>query len=251
MKLTILGSGGVKGAPVYGCNCKACYRAKINSSHRRNPTCAFIEADGFRLLIDAGLPNLCERFSAGQITHVLLTHFHMDHVQGLFQIRWGEGLTIHVIGPDDPSGCDDLLKHPGILDFSRKTRAFDSFDLGPLRITPLPMNHSKLTHGYFIENGSKRLAYLTDTCGIDDNVKDFLCNRQADLLVVDCNFPPQQVPPRNHNDLSMALDIHHGILAKKTLLTHLGHQMDSWLSDHASELPQNVDTAADNMVIRI
>ena len=251
MKLTIIGSGSVKGAPVYGCNCKVCCRARSFKGYSRAASSALIEVGGFRLLLDAGLSNLCERFPAGQIAHVLLTHYHMDHVQGLFNLRWGEGLSIHVLGPDDPGGCYDLFKHPGILDFSRKTFPFEAFDLGPLRITPLPMNHSKLTHGYFIEHGSKRMAYLTDTCGLQEKVTTFLRKRHSDLAIIDCSMPPQEIPPSNHNDLTQALEIHNSIKPKRTLLTHIGHTMDTWLDDHTTELPKKVIVAEDGMSLTL
>ncbi len=47
----------------------------------------------------------------------------MDHVQGLFPLRWGVGDKIPVYGPPDEQGCDDLFKHPGLLDFQSHRRA--------------------------------------------------------------------------------------------------------------------------------
>jgi phosphoribosyl 1,2-cyclic phosphate phosphodiesterase len=35
----------------------------------------------------------------------LLTHYHLDHVQGLFPLRWGVGAPIPVYGPPDDAGC--------------------------------------------------------------------------------------------------------------------------------------------------
>jgi len=251
MRVTTLGSGSVKGAPVYGCNCKVCNRARHYKEFNRAPSSALIEAGDFRLLLDAGLTDLCERFPAGEISHILLTHYHMDHVQGLFNLRWGEGISIHVLGPDDPVGCDDLHKHTGVLDFSRKTYPFETFELGPLRITPLPMNHSRLTLGYFIEHGNKRIAYLTDTCGLKEEVSTFIRKRRSDLAIIDCSMPPQQVPPNNHNDLTQALEIHHSINPKRTWLTHIGHTMDAWLDDHATELPKKVIASKDGMSLTL
>lgn len=173
----------------------------------------------------------------------------MDHVQGLFSLRWGENVSIQVIGPDDPNGCDDLFKHPGILNFKQKSRSFDYFDLGPLRVTPLPMNHSKLTHGYLIEHNMTKIAYLTDTCGLDKVVTDFLYSRSLDLVVLDCTSPPQPVKPNSHNDVNLCLEIHDTIRPQKMLLTHLSHSMDMWLDENVGKLPHNVDIAKDGMVI--
>ena len=44
MKLTLLGTGGVTGAPVFGCDCGACLRARQFARYRRAPTSALIEA---------------------------------------------------------------------------------------------------------------------------------------------------------------------------------------------------------------
>ena len=89
----------------------------------------------------------------------------MDHVQGLFPLRWGCGNSIPVYGPPDEQGCDDLFKHPGILAFQPPLAPFATVELGGMCITPLPLQHSKLTHGYLIQAAGAALAYLTDTVG--------------------------------------------------------------------------------------
>lgn len=50
-------------------------------------------------LLDAGLPELMTQWPAGSFQQFLLTHYHMDHVQGLFPLRWGVGEPIAVYGP--------------------------------------------------------------------------------------------------------------------------------------------------------
>jgi phosphoribosyl 1,2-cyclic phosphate phosphodiesterase len=44
-------------------------------------------SDGGITLVDAALPELGEAFRFEQVQRILLTHFHMDHVQGLFPLR--------------------------------------------------------------------------------------------------------------------------------------------------------------------
>ncbi len=248
MRLTILGSGSVYGAPVLGCECAACYRARNHKEYARAETSALLEEDGFRIVIDAGLPNLQDYFSKFSLDNILLTHYHMDHVMGLFKLRWGCNRTISVIGPDDTEGCGDLFKHPGILDFKQKAVAFKRVELGPFRITPLPLEHSKLTYGYFIESiydESKSLAYLTDTVGLSDEVTTFLQKQQIGLAIIDASEPPRDEPPRNHNDLTMALNIHNQIQPVDSVLTHIGHELDVWLEENPSSLPNNVSVARD------
>lgn len=251
MKLTILGSGSVKAPPVYGCDCRACARARDDGAYRRRPSSALLETEGFSVLIDAGLPDLDQRFPPGTLSHILLTHYHMDHVQGLFHLRWGENASIQAIGPDDTLGCGDLFKHPGIFDFSTKARPFQPLRLGPLFITPLPLVHSKPTLGYLFERNGKRLAYLTDTVGIQCDALDYLRASGVDLLVLDCTSPPGECEPDNHNDIPMALEIHQATGAARTLLTHISHDLDVWLDSHTCELPAGVTAARDGMVVSL
>lgn len=119
-----------------------------------------------RILIDGGLTDLHRRFAPSELDAILLTHFHADHVQGLFHLRWGKGPSIPVFIPPDPDGCADLFRHTGLLEFRPKS-AFTAFEIGPLRITPLPLIHSKPTFGYVFElAGEASFAYLTDTRGL-------------------------------------------------------------------------------------
>jgi len=249
MQLTILGSGGAQQVPVFGCDCIACQRARDNSAWRRQSCSAQLVYQGETTLLDAGLPMLEQRYQAGQIQRFLLTHYHMDHVQGLFPLRWGCGNAIPVFAPDDKQGCDDLFKHPGILAFQPPLQPFEPIMLGGLHITPVPLIHSKLTLGYLIQSPQRSLAYLTDTVGLPEETLNFLQSQTLDLLVLDCSLPPQDKPPRNHNDLTMAIDIHQQLLPRRTLLTHIGHELDAWVMSHP--LPPGIELARDNQCIQL
>ncbi len=251
MKLTFLGTGNAGGLPAYGCRCPACQRARQHPELRRGPCSALLETDGESTLIDAGLPDLANRFPPGSFDRILLTHYHMDHVQGLFHIRWGADLSIPVLGPEDPEGCGDLFEHPGILDFSKRMAPLTAQQLGAVRVTPVPLNHSKPTLGYCFEQGSERLAYLTDTLGLPSLTEDFLRQWKPQQLILDCSFPPREYPTGNHNDLSTALAIHEALQPEQTWLTHLDHSLDAWLHSHGATLPEQVAPAQDGLTLEL
>ncbi|MGI1668699.1 MAG: phosphonate metabolism protein PhnP [Neptuniibacter sp.] len=251
MKLTFLGTGNAANVPAYGCSCTVCSKANIDLSYQRHSACALIETEQVTLLIDAGLPELGKRFPPGSIKTILLTHYHMDHVQGLFPMRWGTGLSIDVIGPDDPKGCDDLYKHSGIFNFSTKAQPFQEMFFGQLKITPVPLQHSRPTLGYVVEDGQKCLAYLTDTVGLPEATEAYLKNKNVDLLIVDCSYPPQQGVPKGHNDLNTALKSIESVRPERAYLTHIGHLLDSWFLENPVQLPENVAIARDNLVIEL
>ncbi|WP_156493698.1 MBL fold metallo-hydrolase, partial [Oleiphilus sp. HI0125] len=117
MQITLLGTGAAGGVPLFGCQCSVCSAAKSDPSLRRRPASALLEVEGAAYLIDAGIMDIGERFEASFLNAIFLTHFHPDHVQGLFHIRWGKEPNISVFCPPDKDGCADLYKHPGLLEF--------------------------------------------------------------------------------------------------------------------------------------
>jgi len=248
MKLTFLGTGGVQAAPLFGCDCPACERARREPHRARKATSALIDTGSERILLDAGLHDLHQRFRPGELNRILLTHFHMDHVAGLFSLRWGVGEKIPVWAPPDEKGCDDLFKHPGLLDFRPSLVPFVPYTFGELQVTALPLRHSKLTYGYLFDWQGMRLAWLCDTCGLPPETADFLAGQVLDHLVIDCNDPPNE-NVRNHNDITRALQVVMHLAPRQTWLIHLSHEMDNWLLHH--HLPGNVRVAKDGLSIDV
>ncbi len=237
--LTLTGTGGAQGVPAWGCECAACARARRSPQYRRQPCSGVVKFNDAITLIDAGLHDLADRWSPGSFQQFLLTHYHMDHVQGLFPLRWGVGDPIPVYGPPDEQGCDDLFKHPGLLDFSHTVEPFVVFDLQGLQVTPLPLNHSKLTFGYLLETAHSRVAWLSDTAGLPEKTLKFLRNNQPQVMVMDCSHPPRADAPRNHCDLNTVLALNQVIRSPRVILTHISHQFDAWLMENA--LPSGFD----------
>lgn len=246
MKFRFLGTGNAAGVPLYGCSCEACERAHKNPEFRRSSCCAVIQLEDQCFLIDAGLMDFAERFRPGQITALFVTHYHPDHVQGLFHWRWGAHISpVPVFGPPDTRGCGDLFEHPGWLDFSPRVTAFRTFQHGPVQITALPLFHSKVTFGYLFEYQGFRFAYLTDTVGLPKETIFMLKKQPLDLMIIDSNHPPGCLD--NHNDINLVLSLHQQIRPVRTYMTHIGHLADGWLMQHAHELPDNVLIARDGM----
>jgi phosphoribosyl 1,2-cyclic phosphate phosphodiesterase len=251
MRVSFLGTGAAGGVPLYGCDCGACQRASAQPALARLPCCALIETETTRILLDAGLMNLGHRFPSGSLNAIALTHFHPDHVQGLFHIRWGVGQTITVWGPPDTEGCADLYRNPGLLRFNT-TEKFSSFQVGDCLLTPLPLIHSKPTVGYAIEGPEgSRFAYLTDTLGLPPATESWLRAWSQFYMAIDCSFPPCEAP-KNHNDLPAALAIIDRLQPKQAWLTHIGHGFDDWrLGDTSFSLPRGTSIAADGEVAEL
>ena len=233
LKVTLLGTGGTQPLP------------------DRALAAAAVTVGGRSVLLDCGEGTQVglRRYgvSAYRLSAVLLTHYHLDHVQGLFPLRWGVGASIPVYGPPDDAGCDDLLKHPGLLDFSHTVTPFVVFDLQGLRVTPLPLNHSKLTFGYLLESAHSRVAWLSDTAGLPDKTLKFLLNNRPQAMIIDCSHEPRAQTPRNHNDLNTVRHLNQVIGCPRVILTHISHQLDVWMMDNP--LPTGFEAGYDGMEI--
>ena len=147
------------------------------------------------------------------------------------------------------AGLHDLFKHPGLLDFSHTVEPFVVFDLQGLQVTPLPLNHSKLTFGYLLETAHSRVAWLSDTAGLPEKTLKFLRNNQPQVMVIDCSHPPREDAPRNHCDLNTVLALNQVIRSPRVILTHISHQFDAWLMENA--LPSGFEAGFDGMEIGV
>lgn len=188
----------------------------------RPPSTALVESGSTRVLIDAGLVDLAERFPTGNPTKILLTHSHPDHVQGLFHLRWGRGPVIDVSAPPDPEGRADLYNNNGVLKFHR-LQEYSPVRFGAVMATPVPSVHSKMTFGYCLEAGVAKIAYLCDTVGLPPDSVDFLQQWRPHCMVLDGSHPPLAKPSRNHNDVRTALESADAIGAKMMVFTHISH----------------------------
>lgn len=247
--LTFLGTGDSAQVPVYNCLCAACERAQMDPTFKRRPCSALLQIADQQWLIDSGRMDLVERFPAPSLDGILQTHYHADHAQGLLHLRWGVNIRIPVWGPEDPVGFADLYKHPGILDFSQTWQAFESRFIADVKVTAVPLNHSRPCLGYVFESAGLCMAYLTDTVGLPSQTRAFLENKSLDYCVVDCSEPPRQHTPRNHNDVNSALAMCEGLAIRHLVFTHIGHELDQWLMTRADTLPAQVMIARDGLVL--
>lgn len=226
MKFTQLGTANTASVPVYGCECGVCSKARVYSHLQRQKTSAMIEHQGQRLLLDLNHPAIASRFRPEAIERVLLTHYHMDHVMAMFDMRWGKG-RIPVYGPDDPLGCDDLFKHPGLFHFAPPLAPFTEFDWFGIKVTTLPLAHSRPTLGYAFNYQGQIIAYLTDTFGLPEDTLAWLSEQNIYLVLIDATHPPGD-SQGGHNDLAMAKDIFNQVQPIYMGLIHLSHEALAW-----------------------
>ncbi|MCZ7544359.1 MAG: MBL fold metallo-hydrolase [Anaerolineae bacterium] len=86
--ITLLGTSDAVGTPVHGCACARCQDALAHPWLRRLPTCVLIQNERASILVDMGANDHIHNLRSVHLDAVFVTHFHMDHVAGLYTLRW-------------------------------------------------------------------------------------------------------------------------------------------------------------------
>lgn len=165
------------------------------------------EADDVRLLIDCGSGITRRLVELGiswpSITHVALTHFHIDHHGDLptLVFAWKYGILpartapLEIVGP---AGTRDLLARlaaaygewlvaPGFPLTVREIAAGETLDLsGRVRLTAQKVPHTAESVAYSIERAGRRIVYTGDT-GMDENLAAWAYG--CDVMICECSLP--------------------------------------------------------------
>jgi phosphoribosyl 1,2-cyclic phosphate phosphodiesterase len=252
--LIVLGCGTSVGVPMLGCECAVC-----TSSHPRNQrtrSSVLLQLPTGNLLIDTTpemrLQLLRERIR--RVHAVLYTHYHVDHVFGLDDLR----IFPKYLGTALPIYCTDDVEevireafgyafHPGNDDLPAGVLpklVFHRIATAPFSIlgeefTPIPLIHGRFNVlGFRIGN----VAYCTDVSTIPETSFPLLAG--LDVLILDTlNAGP---PHPSHFNLEQSLAVIARLQPKQTYLTHMSHGMDYTAPP---PMPANVALAYDGLTI--
>jgi ribonuclease BN (tRNA processing enzyme) len=188
MRFTALGTGTIAHSPARSC---ASY---------------YLEAGESRVLLDCGpgtARRLAEQAIAWQdITHVVLSHFHIDHHLDLpallFAWKYGQlpprSAPVRVVGP---MGTMDLLAKlaaahgdwvtgPGYPVEITELEPGGTIDLGGAILSCCKVPHTPESVAYSVSRNGSRIVYSGDT-GFDEAFARWAAG--CDLLVLECSLP--------------------------------------------------------------
>lgn len=186
-----------------------------------------LEEGPLRLLIDCGsgiTRRLAERGDDWKtITHVALTHFHIDHHGDLptliFAWKYGQlparSEPLEIIGPAGTAGLlqrltaayGSWLSAPGFPLIVREIGPNDGYDLpGGVRLTCHPVPHTPESVAYSMAGGGRRIVLTGDT-GASESLGAWAAG--CDLLVCECSLPvemsiPEHLTPQQCGALAAA-----------------------------------------------
>ena len=215
-----------------------------------NTSCVQVTlSDGNVLVLDAGsgIRDLGPTCSQAAQINILLTHLHLDHIQGLlfFAPFFRPGVEIVIWGPPAPGRSlrdrigrylsaplspVEIRSLPAKVSF-RKCPV-DEWEIGSARIRAAPVNHRGPTLGFRVSEADTSLCYLPDhepALGMPldhveaDWISGFGLAERCSLLLHDCQYTDDEYPERigwGHSRMSDALLFARRSEAERVLLFH-------------------------------
>jgi phosphoribosyl 1,2-cyclic phosphodiesterase len=210
-------------ARVWGCRGSLPTPGEATVRYGGNTSCVEVRnGNDVVLILDAGtgIRRLGDELDSGTQVHVLLTHLHLDHLEGLrfFAPLWQEGREIHIWGPPSPVHSleerisrafspplfpVDIADIPATISFHDVPD--DTWELGEVRLLALPVSHPGSTVGYRLDVAHGSLAFIPDhepVLGVEladlepDWVSGHALAAGVDVLLHDCQFTEDEYSKR-------------------------------------------------------
>lgn len=260
MKVTVLGSGTSQGIPIVGCTCTAC--TSKNPKDKRLRVSLYIETGHLingkplRIVIDTS-PDFRQQMLLNNITDidaVLFTHYHIDHIMGLDDIRqinqlhrkkvelYANKETAYRIKQTFSYIFDEnTYKGGGIPQVNLNEITIEPFSVFGLNVVPVEYKHGPTNvFGFRIGN----IAYLTDCSFIPES--EFTKLKNLDVLIIDALRYRKH---ETHFSVDEAIEVSLRIEAKKTYFTHMTHDIVHY--EASEKLPHGIEFAYDGLTFEV
>lgn len=254
-RVVVLGCGTSTGVPVIGCNCPVC--TSTDPKNKRTRTSVYIKFDnGVKVLIDVTPDFRAQaiREKLTEVSFVLITHSHADHINGLDDLRQinflMKGYTIPVYASEQ-SISDIYNRFDYIFKPTQEgggkpkislhiLEPWKTYEINGIPVTPLLVKHGVLdVFGYKF---GKNFAYITDANYIPKKTLEFLFG--VKVLFINAL---RHIPHSTHFSIKETLELVELIKPEKAFLIHLGHSVS--YKHLKSILPNYIEPAYDGLKV--
>ena len=205
MSVTMLGSGCWEGTPAPFCRCKLCRIASKNilSIENRMRPSFYIKTKETQFVMEIG-PDFrlqTAKFNLPKIKDYLVSHWHNDHLFGVFDLHFYSELVLkeklNIYCSEEVANY--IQQHIGYMPINIVTiRPFEPFYLGDVKITPFPVYHMysqddakkvnelQNVFGFVLERNNQQIAYLADYYKLSEKSHELI--RNVDTVIADGTY---------------------------------------------------------------
>ena len=253
IKITFLGTGTSQGIPVIACDCEVC--RSTDPRDKRLRASLMLETGENVFVIDTG-PDFRQqmlRHHVQNLSAVLFTHEHKDHVAGLddvrsFNFKLGRSIDIYAEKRVQRALKREYAyifaryKYPGVPDIKMNLLKNETFAINGTQFIPIRALHQRLPVFGFRTGG---FAYLTDVKSVPEEEISKLDD--LDIMVITALRKEKHI---SHMCLDEALSFIEKIGPGKAYLTHLSHRFGLHEKEEKN-LPENVFIAYDSLQLSL
>lgn len=240
-------------ARIWGCRGSLASPGPDTVKYGGNTSCVELRVDEDTLIVfDAGTGirslGLTMEENPPAVVHVLLTHLHMDHLEGLgfFEPFWSKEVDFHIWGPrttvrsleesiakylSPPLFPVALSEVPSTPEFHDVPRT--EWEIAGLKIVAGPVKHPGPTVGYRVSHNGSTFVYIPDhepaRGGVDLTaaeprwISGYGLAQGADVLLHDSQYTEQEYATRvgwGHSSVKDTIAFSHATGVKRLVMFH-------------------------------
>lgn len=176
--------------------------------------CTYIESSKTKILLDCGLSlkQLKEKLNLinvniNEISCVVITHEHSDHIKGLNQLLKNYNVKIYI--NSSLYGYFEIKESKYLQKFIVYN---NDFNIEDITIKPICLSHDSIScNGYTFISNSRKICYLTDLGCFNQSIIDVV--KESSLAIIESN----------HDEKMLLNNPNYSLLLKRRILSNKGH----------------------------
>lgn len=269
MQVVVLGSGAWEGIPAPFCRCRVCDIARTNphsKNWRTRPGFLITHGkDSFLLEASPDIRIQSAKHLLRVPKHILISHYHFDHMRGLYELHSIAKRTKHRIAVHGSRKTAEVIRTElGYLPLRmRLHEPYNPFSIGSISVTPMPVYHEYAqdekvspntinnTYAFLFEAGGSRVVYLADYYRLPNKTVSLIAN--ADILIADGTYlgtAKFRDTKRNHMHGQEITRLTSSLNAKRVLYHSVSHITRKTHDELSKSLPRGHALTFDGMIVQ-
>lgn len=250
MKLSFLGTGAAEGIPTFGCSCPRCEAArKQGGKDRRRRSALLVSGTDHKLLVDTPpeISYLLDREDFSDLSAILLSHEHYDHVGGLTEFEYWCNRVLHVFAGYDVLSQLHFTPRLSQMILPSEFESHSRLFFGSMRVTPFKVMHHVPCYGFLFEESSKKIVYYSDSSQM---LSEFHVRLLADADVAIFHTPAFE-QTEHHISVQELIAFLQRYPTRQAVITHINHH--NRRHDELVEIlaPHNILVAYDGLELEV